>query len=85
MRADLIGGLEKFNSLLSSIKKKNLERSMISNCMSPQSFLSPSRHWKRGVGREGTPPLKKFSVRGSMLLGGPKDANNTTQKGSGTD
>ena len=28
MKMDLMSGIEKFNNLLSSIKKKNLERSM---------------------------------------------------------
>jgi len=65
IRSNLQGGLEKFSSLLSSIKKKNLERSYLSNCLSPSHLLSPNRHWKRGVGREGTPPKK--SLRSSIM------------------
>lgn len=65
MKSDVRGGLEKFSNLLSSIKKKNLDRLNMSHCLSPTpggSSVSPSRHWKRGLGRESTTPLRKVSV-----------------------
>ena len=43
------------NVFLSSIKKKAMDKTLSTSCLSPPRFLSPNRHWKRGVGRDGTP------------------------------
>jgi len=81
---DSRGGLEKFNSLLSSFKKKNMDRLNLSSSISPQvDSISPSgRHWKRGLGREGTPfggdlgQSQNDSMRRSRALSSNKDKEN---------
>ena len=52
---------------MSSIKKKAMDKTLSTSCISPPGFLSPNRHWKRGVGREGT-PLKNGSHVSRMSI-----------------
>ena len=42
-----------FSKLLNVVKERNIDRLQVTNNL--ESSISPNRHWKRGLGREGTP------------------------------
>lgn len=47
------GGLEEFTRLLDHVKERKMDRLEVPNHQ--ENMVSPNRHWKRGLGREGTP------------------------------
>ncbi len=78
MKVDVNVGLDKFSNLLNSLKKKkNPDRLNMSSFLSPtagEGSLSPNRHWKRGLGREGTPNSRREA---SVDLGHPESVRNS--------
>ena len=48
IRNNITSGLGRLNDLLESIKKRRVETG-VSQMLSPGNFVSPNRHWKRGL------------------------------------
>ena len=45
--------MDEFSKLLNVVKERNIDR--LQNTNNLENSISPNRHWKRGLGRNGTP------------------------------